>query len=158
MKDSNQKPDIDPIETQEWIDSIKSLIHHSGSDRAHFILDKLISFSRRNGIRMPFQANTDYINTIPLEEQKPFAGDREIERRIKSIIRWNAMAMVVRANIKNDGIGGHISSFASSATLYEVAFNHFFQGPNNNGGDIIFFQGHCSPGIYSRSFLEGRLS
>ena len=158
MKNSDKKTDIDPIETQEWIDSIKSLIHHSGSERAHFILDKLISYSRRNGIRMPFQANTDYVNTIPLDEQEPFAGDREIERRIKSIIRWNAMAMVVRANIKNDGIGGHISSFASSATLYEVAFNHFFKGPNYGGGDIIFFQGHVSPGIYSRSFLEGRLS
>ena len=107
---------------------------------------------------MPFHANTDYINTIPLDQQEPYKGDRAVERRIKSIIRWNAMAMVVRANRKNHGIGGHISSYASSATLYEVGFNHFFQGPNNNGGDIIFFQGHSSPGIYSRSFLEGRIS
>ena len=154
MSSSNKKQDTNPQETKEWIDSIKSLIHHSGSDRAHFILDKLISYSRSNGIRMPFQANTDYINTIPLEQQEPYSGDRSIERRIKSIIRWNAMAMVVRANRKNHGIGGHISSYASSATLYEVGFNHFFQGPDKNGGDIIFFQGHCSPGIYSRSFLE----
>ena len=155
---NHKKPDIDPQETKEWIDSIKSLINNSGVERAHFILDKLISFSRRNGIRMPFQANTDYINTIPLNNQEPYKGDRAVERRIKSIIRWNAMAMVVRANRKNHGIGGHISSYASSATLYEVGFNHFFQGPNNNGGDIIFFQGHSSPGIYSRSFLEGRIS
>ena len=154
----NKTIDTDPQETKEWIDSMKSLIYHSGSDRAHFILNKLVSYSRSNGIRMPFRPNTDYINTIPLEQQEPYSGDRAIERRIKSIIRWNAMAMVVRANRKNHGIGGHISSYASSATLYEVGFNHFFQGPNNNGGDIIFFQGHCSPGIYSRSFLEGRIS
>ena len=157
MSNPNHKIDSDPKETQEWIDSIKSLINYAGIERTHFILDKIISYSRSNGIRMPFQPNTDYINTIPLDQQEPYKGDRAIERRIKSIIRWNAMAMVVRANRKNHGIGGHISSYASSATLYEVAFNHFFQGPNNNGGDIIFFQGHCSPGIYSRSFLEGRI-
>jgi len=155
---NNHKNDIDPIETQEWVDSLKELINKYGTNRAHFILDNLISFARRNGIRTPFKPFTDYINTIPLNQQKPYAGDRAIERRIKSIIRWNAMAMVVQANRKNHGIGGHISSFASSATLYEVAFNHFFKGPDSNGGDIVFFQGHCSPGIYSRSFLEGKLS
>ena len=120
------KKDIDPQETQDWIDSIQSLISNFGIERAHFILDKIISTSRT----LPFSAHTDYINTIPIANQKPYPGDREIERRIKSIIRWNAMAMVVRANRKNPGIGGHISSFASSATLYEVAFNHFFQGPD----------------------------
>ena len=109
-------PDLDPQETQEWIESIESLIKSSGSNRAHFILNHLISFARRNGVRMPFQANTDYVNTIPLEKQQPYKGDRSIERRIKSIIRWNAMAMVVRANRKNHGIGGHISSFASSTS------------------------------------------
>ena len=154
----NNKKDIDPQETKEWIESINSLIHNFGTDRAHFILDQLISFSRINGVRMPFNPYTDYINTIPINRQKPYPGDRDIERRIKSIIRWNAMAMVVRANRKNHGIGGHISSFASSATLYEVGFNHFFKGPNRNDGDIIFFQGHISPGIYSRSFLEGRIN
>ena len=151
-------PDIDNQETQEWLDSIQSLIESSGPDRAHFILDNLISYARRNGVRMPFQANTDYINTIPLLDQKPYSGDRAIERRIKSIIRWNAMAVVVRANRKNHGIGGHISSYASSATLYEVGFNHFFKGPDKNNSDIIFFQGHITPGIYARSFLEGRIN
>ena len=158
MYNKKLKSDIDPQETQEWLESIKSIINISGIDRAHYILDNLISFSRRNGLRMPFKATTDYVNTIPVNQQKPFPGDRAIERRIKSIIRWNAMAMVVQANKKNHGIGGHISSYASSATLYEVAFNHFFQGPNKNGGDIIFFQGHITPGIYSRSFLEGRIN
>ena len=124
MSSTNKKQDTNPQETKEWIDSIKSLIHHSGSDRAHFILDKLIAYSRSNGIRMPYQANTDYINTIPLEQQEPYSGDRSIERRIKSIIRWNAMAMVTKANKTTPGIGGHISTYASAATLYEVAFNH----------------------------------
>ena len=153
----DNKKDIDPQETQDWIDSIQSVISNFGIKRAHFILDKLISVSRTSGVKLPFSPHTDYINTIPINNQKPYPGDREIERRIKSIIRWNAMAMVVRANRKNPGIGGHISSFASSATLYEVAFNHFFKGPEKDGGDIIFFQGHISPGIYSRSFLEGRI-
>jgi len=152
------KYDIDPAETQEWIDSIQSLIINFGTKRTHYILDQIISIARTNGVRLPFSASTDYINTIPIDRQKPYPGDRQIERRIKSIIRWNAMAMVVRANRKNPGIGGHISSFASSATLYEVGFNHFFKGPNKSGGDIIFFQGHISPGIYSRSFLEGRIN
>jgi len=152
------KQDIDPQETQEWIESIQSLISNFGIKRAHFILNKIISVSRTNGVKLPFTPYTDYINTIPIKNQKPYPGDREIERRIKSIIRWNAMAMVVRANRKNPGIGGHISSFASSATLYEVGFNHFFKGPDKDGGDIIFFQGHISPGIYSRSFLEGRIN
>ena len=149
--------DSDPIETKEWVDSLKSLIEINGPPRAHFILENLIAYARRNGVRMPFKPSTDYINTISLSEQKPYKGDRDIERRIKSIVRWNAMAMVVRANRKNPGIGGHISSYASSASLYEVAFNHFFKGSEENGGDIIYFQGHCSPGIYSRSFLEGRI-
>ena len=157
MQKLNSQVDIDPTETQEWIDSLKQIIEDFGSERAHFILNHLISYARRNGIRAPYRPHTDYVNTIPPNEQMPFSGDRSIERRIKSIIRWNAMAMVVQANRKNHGIGGHISSFASSATLYEVGFNHFFKGPENSGGDVIFFQGHCSPGIYSRSFLEGRL-
>jgi len=157
MQKLNSQVDIDPVETQEWIDSLQQIINDFGSERAYFILNHLISYARRNGIRAPYQPYTDYVNTIPPNEQMPFSGDRSIERRIKSIIRWNAMAMVVQANRKNHGIGGHISSFASSATLYEVGFNHFFKGPENSGGDIIFFQGHCSPGIYSRSFLEGRI-
>ncbi len=149
--------DIDPQETQDWIDSISALIEEKGNDRTHYIIEKLIDYSRRNGIKIPFSANTDYVNTISLSNQKAYPGNRLVERRIKSIIRWNAMAMVVRANRGNEGIGGHISSYASSATLYEVAFNHFFKGKNINNGDLIYFQGHVSPGIYSRAFLEGRI-
>ena len=112
-----------------------------------------------SGVKLPFTANTPYINSIHASEEVPYPGSREIERRIKSLVRWNAMAMVVRANRIEDGIGGHISTFASSATLYEVAFNHFFRGrENGNEGDIIYFQGHGSPGIYARAFLEGRIS
>src|SRR5207244_6327826 len=114
---------------------------------------------QRAGASLPVTSTTPYVNTIPVEREPPYPGDREIERRIKSIIRWNAMAMVVEANQKAHGIGGHISTYASAATLYEVGFNHFFRGRNDNHtGDIIYFQGHASPGIYARAFLEGRLS
>ena len=149
--------DTDPQETQEWIDSIHAILAKKGTKRAHFILEKLLNFSRRNGVRTPYSAHTDYVNTIPVSKQKPYPGDRELERRIKSLIRWNAMAMVVRANREHHGIGGHISTFASSATLLEVAFNHFLRGHEYHGGDLVFFQGHASPGIYARAFLEGRL-
>jgi pyruvate dehydrogenase E1 component len=151
--------DNNPLETQDWLDSIEALIEEEGLDRAYFILDQIIDFARRNGIRMPYSANTSYVNTIPVSQQVPYPGNREIERRIKSIIRWNAMAMVVKANRDNPGIGGHISSYASAATLYEVGFNHFFRGPDDpSGGDLIFFQGHTSPGLYARAYLEGRLT
>jgi pyruvate dehydrogenase E1 component len=124
-----------------------------------YLLEQLQLHAYENGVRLPFTANTPFINTIPAEEQPPFPGNRDIERRIKSIIRWNAMAMVVRANIASPGIGGHISTYASAATLYEVGFNHFFRGKgDNHSGDLIYFQGHASPGIYARAFLEGRLS
>ena len=150
--------DTDPQETQDWIDSIDALIDEKGTERTHFIIEKLIDFSRRSGIKIPFSPYTEYLNTIPVNSQESYPGNRSIERRIKSLVRWNAMAMVVRANRNNNGIGGHISSYASSATLYEVAFNHFFKGKNLNGGDLVYFQGHVSPGIYSRAFLEGRIS
>ena len=153
MDNSIKYKDSDPQETQEWIDSIRSILETSGTDRTHFLLEKLIEFARRNGVRMPYSATTDYVNTIPPSHQKPFPGDRAIERRIKSLIRWNAMAMVVRANRENHGIGGHISSYASAATLYEVAFNHFLRGHDYHGGDLVFLQGHASPGIYARAFL-----
>ena len=155
---NNKYQDTDPQETQEWIESIRAILENSGIKRTHFILKKLIEYGRRNGIRMPFSATTDYVNTIPLNQQKPYPGDRDIERRIKSLVRWNAMAMVVRANRENHGIGGHISSYASAATLYEVALNHFLRGPDYHNGDLAFIQGHSAPGIYARSFLEGRLS
>ncbi len=151
--------DTDPEETQEWIESIEGAIQEHGTERARFLLEKLIDFAERQGARMPFNTNTPFINTIQPFEQKPFPGDRSIERRIKSLVRWNAMAMVTRANKESDGIGGHISTFASSATLLEVAFNHFLKGPDHpSGADLVFFQGHASPGIYSRAFLEGRLT
>ena len=154
-----KKKDIDPQETQEWLDSIKSIIETNGIERAHYIIEKLISYGRRNGLRMPYKAHTDYVNTIPVSQQIPFKGNRKIERRIKSLVRWNAMAMVVKANKEHHGIGGHISSFASSATLLEIAFNHFLKGKNHpNGEDLVYFQGHAAPGIYSRAYLEGRLT
>lgn len=153
-------PDVDPIETQEWLDSLQYVINSRGPERAKFLLTLLEARARQEGVDLPSLTNTPYINTIPVEQQPAFPGNREIERRIKSATRWNAMCMVARANKATDGIGGHISTFASSATLYEVAFNHFFRGRGDSGydGDLIYFQGHGSPGIYARAFLEGRLS
>lgn len=152
--------DVDPAETQEWLDSLEYVLKTKGAERVKFLLEQLENKSRREGIELPAAMNTPYINTIPAERQPRFPGNRELERRIKSIVRWNAMAMVVRANKQFDGLGGHISTFASSATLYEIGFNHFFQGRGADGysGDQIYFQGHASPGMYSRAFLEGRLS
>ncbi len=159
MTDKINKTDTDPQETQEWLDSLESVIENDGTNRAHFLIEKLIAYGRRNGLRMPYKPFTDYVNTIPVSRQIPFPGNRAIERRIKSLIRWNAMAMVVKANKENHGIGGHISTFASSATLLEIAFNHFFKGKDHpDGEDMIYFQGHAAPGIYARAYLEGRLS
>ncbi len=146
-------------ENREWMDALDYVLQSQGADRVRELLRKLQLRAQRRGVSIPFTANTPYVNTIPVEQQPPFPGSREIERRIKSIIRWNAMAMVVRANLKESGIGGHISTYASAATLLEVGFNHFFRGKDHpSGGDIIYFQGHASPGIYARAFLEGRLS
>ena len=156
---NNNKIDIDKDEIRDWIDSLKSLVQSRGKNVAKHIINKVIDETKNIGLDIQNTLITDYKNTISLSNQVAYKGDREIERKIKSIIRWNAMAMVVRANRENQGIGGHISSFASSASLYEVGFNHFFKGPNNkNGVDIIYFQGHVSPGIYSRSYLEGRFT
>lgn len=159
--------DVDPAETSEWLGSLDYVHKSKGADRVRYLVKALENRARRDGVDIPIETTTPYINTIPPSKQPAFPGNREIERRIKSIIRWNAMAMVVRANKKTDGhggllgggVGGHISTFASSATLYEVAFNHFFRGRGESGydGDIIYFQGHASPGMYSRAFLEGRL-
>lgn len=151
--------DVDPVETAEWLDSLQYVLDSRGRQRAQFLLEALQRKASQDGVELPLQLNTPYINTIPASRQPPYPGNRQIERRIKSIIRWNAMAMVVRANKNFDGIGGHISTFASAATLYEVAFNHFFQGRGDGyGGDQVYFQGHASPGIYARAFLEGRLT
>ncbi|MGD8453718.1 MAG: pyruvate dehydrogenase (acetyl-transferring), homodimeric type [Phycisphaerae bacterium] len=150
--------DSDPLETAEWIASAESATRQSGTQRIEFLLEQLCRWARRRQIVFPFAPNTPYMNTIRAAEQPPFPGDREIERRIKSFVRWNAMAMVVRANRAADGIGGHISSYASAATLYEIGFNHFFRArTDDEPGDQIYIQGHTAPGVYARAFLEGRL-
>jgi pyruvate dehydrogenase E1 component len=151
--------DIDSQETSEWLDALEAVIEEEGTERAHFLLEKMIDKTRRSGGFLPFNLTTAYINTITPSQEPHFPGDLCIEGRIRSIIRWNALVMVLRASKKNLELGGHISSFASSATIYDVAFNHFFRGPSDSdGGDLVYFQGHIAPGIYSRSFLEGRIS
>ncbi|NQZ54079.1 MAG: pyruvate dehydrogenase (acetyl-transferring), homodimeric type [Piscirickettsiaceae bacterium] len=151
--------DHDPQETQEWLDALESIIEVEGGKKAHHILEKLIDMARRSGVNLPYSSNTAYVNTIPVDQQQRITGDQDIEHKIRSYIRWNAMAMVTKANLKPGAVGGHIASFASSATMYDVGFNHFFKGDNHgNGADMVFFQGHISPGIYARSFLEGRLT
>ena len=151
-------PDIE-AENNEWVEALDDVLKTDGKDRVSDLIIRLHSQASKHGISIYGPSNTPYINTIPIEKQPPYPGDRELERRIKSIIRWNAMAMVVRANRQFKGIGGHISTYASAATLYEVGFNHFFRGrTENQEGDIVYFQGHASPGIYSRAFMEGRLS
>jgi len=149
----------DDIELNEWLASLDYVLNNGSPDRVQFLLQQLQIRAQESGVTLPFTFNTPYINTISKTKQPAFSGNRELERRIKSIIRWNAMAMVVRANKAADGIGGHISTYASSASLYEIGFNHFFRGPTEtNSGDMIYFQGHASPGIYARAFLEGRLT
>jgi len=150
---NTQGGDIDPAETAEWLESLQYVLETKGADRVRYLLQMLDETAFRHGVQLPFSSNTPYVNTIPPERQPVYPGNREIERRIKSFIRWNAMAMVVRANRDHPGIGGHISTYASAATLYEVAFNHFFRAT-----DQVYFQGHASPGIYARAFLEGRLT
>jgi pyruvate dehydrogenase E1 component len=150
---------LDGTEIQEWLESLDSVLQSSGPEVASYILERLRAHAKVIGVEIPFTANTPYVNTIPHQLQADFPGDQQLERRIKSLVRWNAAAMVVRANKEEHNIGGHISTFASSATLYEVGFNHFFRARNSNfDGDTIYFQGHAAPGIYSRAFLEGRLS
>ena len=152
-------PDIDPQETQEWLDALEGVLVNEGPDRAHYLLEKLIDKARRSGAYLPYSANTAYLNSIPTTKQDPFPGDRSMERRIRSFVRWNAMAMVVQANRKATELGGHIASFASSATLFDVGYNHFFRATNDNQeGDLVFIQGHSAPGVYARAYLEGRIS
>ncbi len=151
--------DIDPEETQEWIESLDSVLEREGPERAHFLLERLIDKTRRSGAYLPFSAKTAYVNTIPVTQQRPIPGDQAIEHSIRSVIRWNAAAMVVHANRKSSELGGHIASFASAATLYDVGFMHFFRAPTEeHKGDLVFFQGHSAPGVYARAFLEGRIS
>ena len=149
--------DADPQETQEWLASLEGVLAAEGPERAHYLLEKLIEFARINGEHHPFSANTPYINTIPLDQQARIPGDQDVEHKIRSYTRWNAIAMVLRAG-KDTNVGGHIASFASAATLYDVGFNHFWHAPSDkHGGDLVFVQGHSSPGVYSRAFLLGRL-
>ena len=153
------RSESEAIETREWLESIDYVLQEKGPERVLTLLEQLQIHLRKKGLELPFSANTPYMNTIPVHRQVPFPGSRAMERRIKSLVRWNAMAMVVRANREQEGIGGHISTYASAATLYEVGFNHFFRARNeDHDGDIVYFQGHASPGIYARAFLEGRIS
>jgi pyruvate dehydrogenase E1 component len=159
MAQRGSPDDVDPLETQEWLESIDSVLKAHGAERAHFLLDRLIDHTRRSGAYLPYKPNTAYLNTIAVSQEKPYPGDRALERRIEAYIRWNAMAMVVNANRTNSEYGGHIATYASSATLYEVGFNHFWRAPDaGHPGDLVYVQGHSSPGIYARAYLEGRLS
>ena len=152
-------PDIDNQETQEWLDALNAVIETEGVERAHFLIESMIDQARRSGANLPYKATTAYVNTIPTHLQQRHPGNPDMERRIRALIRWNAIMTVLRANEKSPGVGGHIASFQSAATLYDVGFNHFFRAANDKfQGDLVYFQGHSSPGVYSRAFLEGRIS
>ena len=151
--------DVDPEETREWKDALEAVVERDGPARAHFLIEALVEKARRSGAYLPYNATTAYLNTIPPHREARRRGDPALERRIKSILRWNAMAMVVRANRDGKNVGGHIATYQSVANLYEIGFNHFFHAPSEeHGGDLVYFQGHSSPGIYARAFLEGRIS
>jgi pyruvate dehydrogenase E1 component len=159
MTEVSKFDDLDPQETREWLESIDSVLKTHGAERAHFLLERLIDHTRRSGAYLPFKPNTAYVNTISGAQERDYPGDRTIERRLEAYIRWNAMAMVVQANRQSSEYGGHIATYASAATLYEVGFNHFWRAASDkHPGDMIYIQGHASPGIYSRAFLEGRLT
>jgi pyruvate dehydrogenase E1 component len=159
MTEPSRFDDLDPEETREWLESIDSVIKAQGAGRAHFLLERLIDFTRRSGAYLPFKPNTAYVNTISPGQEQEYPGDRSIERRIEAFIRWNALAMVVHTNRQSSEYGGHIASYASSATMYEVGFNHFWRAPSEkHPGDMIYIQGHVAPGIYARAYLEGRLT
>ena len=150
--------DIDPIETSEWLEAINSVIEEEGIDRASFLLSRLAKKLNQEGAIPSYNLTTPFKNSIPLKEEAPMPGDLFMERRIRSLIRWNALVMVLKANMNDDELGGHISTFSSAATLYDVGFNYFFRGSNGQLEDMVYYQGHCSPGIYARSYLEGYLN
>ncbi|HET7729260.1 MAG TPA: pyruvate dehydrogenase (acetyl-transferring), homodimeric type, partial [Usitatibacter sp.] len=152
---SPRDPDIDPAETREWIEALDALIAEEGPERATFLLRRLLQHARTRRVPLPQVLATPYVNTVGLAEQPPYQGNLEIEARISALVRWNALAMVVRANRESAELGGHIASYASAADLFEVGFNHFFRGGQD--GDLVYFQPHSAPGIYARAFLEGRL-
>ncbi len=158
ITDGSDHEDIDPVETQEWIDALQSVLEYEGTERANFLVEKLLTTVRKSGSDIPFSANTEYLNTIPVEKQPQYPGNTTVEHKVRSYIRWNAMMMVLRAN-KHTNVGGHIASFASAATLYDVGQNHFWHGSSDDHyGDLIFTQGHSAPGMYSQAFLQGRLT
>ncbi len=159
MTEPPKLEDLDPVETREWLESIDSVLKTHGAERAHYLLERLIDYTRRSGAYLPLKPNTAYVNSIPTGREPDYTGNRALERRIEAYIRWNALAMVLQANRVSSEYGGHLSSYASSATLYEVGFNHFWRAPSEqHPGDLVFIQGHSSPGIYARAYLEGRLS
>ena len=154
-----QVPDLDPAETEEWVHSLDAVIAHEGKQRAQYLLRRMLQRARTLNVGVPELVQTPYINTIAPEEEPPFPGDEKLEKRIRRIIRWNAVVMVTRANRHYEGIGGHISTYASSASLYEVGFNHFFKGKDEgSAGDQIFYQGHASPAYIPEPFLEGGIA
>ncbi|MBV1915221.1 MAG: pyruvate dehydrogenase (acetyl-transferring), homodimeric type [Pseudomonadales bacterium] len=158
MAQGNVQQDIDPQETKEWLDALHSVLRNEGPERAYYLLKRLVDDANRKGMKLPASITTPYINTLSVTEEKKIPGDPYMDRRIRSLIRWNALAMVMRTNLADPDLGGHLSSFSSSATLYDVGFNYFFNAPTDqHGGDLVFIQGHCAPGIYARSYLEGRL-
>ena len=151
--------ETDALETQEWLDALTAVIETEGTDRAHFLLEAMIDKARRSGSNLPYNATTAYVNTIPTHLQQRLPGDPEMERRVRALVRWNAIMTVLRANEKSPGVGGHIASFQSAATLYDTGFNYFFRAATEGfGGDCVYFQGHSSPGVYARAFLEGRIT
>ena len=153
------RPDLDAVETTEWLEALDAVVSHDGPDRARDLLTRVIERAQHAGTGPIASLNTAYVNTIPAEREPPFPGDAAVERRLRSIVRWNAMAMVVRANKTSSELGGHIATFQSLATLMEVGFNHFWHAPSDDhGGDLVYFQGHSSPGNYARAYLEGRLT
>ncbi|MGH8453431.1 MAG: pyruvate dehydrogenase (acetyl-transferring), homodimeric type, partial [Nevskiales bacterium] len=158
-EDPVPRQDADPTETREWLDALAAVLEREGPERAHFLLEALIDQARRSGAFIPFSPHTAYVNSIPPHREQRSPGDHAIEWKIRSLVRWNAMAMVINANREHAGVGGHIASFASAATLYYVGFNHFFKGPDHpSGGDLVYIQGHSATGVYARAYLEGRLS
>src|ERR1700744_1374171 len=157
--DNGDVPDVDAVETAEWIEALDAVVSHDGPDRARDLLTRVIDRAQHSGTGRVGSLNTPYVNTIPVDQEPPFPADKELEWRLRSVIRWNAMAMVVRANKVSSELGGHIASYQSLATLYEIGFNHFWHAPSEgHGGDLVYFQGHSSPGNYARAYLEGRLT
>src|SRR4051812_24508976 len=151
--------DLDPTETSEWLDALNAVVAVQGPERANFLLGRLLEEARRDGLFIPQTLTTAYKNTIPPEQEETFPGDRAVEHKIRSAIRWNAVAIILRANKESSELGGHIASFQSSATLYDIGFGHFWHAPTeDHGGDLLYIQGHVSPGIYARAYVEGRLT